>query len=209
MSNAEEQNSNVRYDDAEVYVIGSGHRQGGDNGGGGNKQRWRWLALLLTAVAVGLVVAFVFRQGGDDSNATVPLTESAADTIGKQEQPDDGTTEQTLSPVVVSTDKTTYDVADVMPEYPGGMKALIDFLSQNVSYPAEAKQRGEQGRVIVSFVVDATGTVCEATVKRSVTPTLDEEALRVVRAMPRWKPGTVDGQPVRVRFSIPISFQLK
>ena len=109
------------------------------------------------------------------------------------------------------SEETIYDSNDVeeKPQYPGGQEALWKFISQNLSYPAVAQENGVQGKVVVSFVVEANGVLSDIEIKRGVDPSLDREALRIVRAMPRWKPGKIKGVPVRVKQSIPISFNLK
>ena len=106
-----------------------------------------------------------------------------------------------------STEKT-FDVVENMPSYPCGRNAMIAFFSSNMKYPEAAKKKGIHGRVIVNFVVDKDGSITEAKVVRSVDPLLDKEALRLVYSMPKWNPGTMDGKPVRVRYSVPFIFRL-
>lgn len=101
-----------------------------------------------------------------------------------------------------------YDNAEVMPEYPGGAAAFMRYLAQNVKYPTVAQENGTQGIVVVQFVVDADGSVTNAHVITSVDPYLDEEALRVIKSMPRWTPGKLNGKPVRVKYTTPIKFRL-
>ena len=101
-----------------------------------------------------------------------------------------------------------YDNAEVMPEYPGGQVALMRYIAQNVKYPTVAQENGTQGIVVVQFVVDADGSVTNAHVITSVDPYLDEEALRVIKSMPRWTPGKLNGKPVRVTYTTPIKFRL-
>ena len=101
-----------------------------------------------------------------------------------------------------------FDVVEQMPEYPGGPKALMEFLNNNVQYPAEAEKAGIQGRVIATFVVEKDGSISNAKVVKSVDPLLDAEALRVIDAMPNWKPGMQNGKVVRVKYTIPLSFHL-
>ncbi len=101
------------------------------------------------------------------------------------------------------------NMAEQMPEYPGGQAALIRFLGENVKYPVEAKEKGIQGRAICQFVVERDGSISEVTVMRSSgDASLDAEAVRVVKSMPKWKPGKHEGKTVRVRYVIPINFQL-
>ena len=102
-----------------------------------------------------------------------------------------------------------FDVVEQMPQFPGGPAALMEYLSQNVKYPEEAYKNGTQGRVIATFVVEKDGSITEARIARSVDALLDAEALRVVNAMPKWKPGMQSGEPVRVKYTIPITFKLQ
>ena len=95
-----------------------------------------------------------------------------------------------------------------MPKFPGGMQAMMKYLSTNVKYPVEAQKKGVSGRVIIQFVVMEDGTLGQEKVVRGVDPLLDEEALRVVKAMPKWTPGVADGKTVKVRFTIPVMFSL-
>ena len=101
-----------------------------------------------------------------------------------------------------------FDVVEVMPQFPGGAPKLFEYLSQNIRYPKEAMESETQGRVIVSFVVCKDGSICDAKVVKSVSPALDAEGLRVISSMPNWTPGTQKGQPVNVKYTVPISFRL-
>ena len=102
-----------------------------------------------------------------------------------------------------------FDVVEGMPQFPGGEAALMRYLSQNIRYPKEAMEAKTQGRVIVQFVIEKDGSISGAHVVKSVNPQLDAEALRVVSAMPNWTPGTHNGQTVRVKYAVPISFRLE
>ena len=98
---------------------------------------------------------------------------------------------------------------EVMPSFPGGQKALMEYLAANVRYPDTMEDTCAQGRVVVNFVVERDGSITEPKVVKSVCQALDEEALRVVRAMPKWMPGKQFGECVRVRYMLPITFRLK
>ena len=102
-----------------------------------------------------------------------------------------------------------FDVVEEMPSFPGGQGALMSFLSSNIKYPVVAQENGVQGRVIVGFVVERDGSITDVKVMRSVDPSLDREAQRVVRAMPRWKPGKQNGSAVRVKYTVPVVFRLQ
>ena len=93
--------------------------------------------------------------------------------------------------------------------YPGGMGELMKFLSRNIKYPKEAQDKGIQGRVVLQFVVNKDGSICDSKVVKAVDPQLDAEALRVINAMPNWTPGKQKGEPVRTRFTLPVSFRLQ
>ena len=101
-----------------------------------------------------------------------------------------------------------FDVVEQMPEFPGGQEALMKFLSESVKYPKEAFKDGVQGRVVVQFVVEKDGSISEVEVVKKVNEHLDAEAVRVVNAMPKWKPGKQKGENVRVKYTLPISFRL-
>jgi TonB family protein len=105
-------------------------------------------------------------------------------------------------------DKKIYEVVETPPAYPGGIDALMKFMSENIKYPAEAVKDKIEGKVILGFVVDDTGKVTDIRVVRSVAPMLDAEAIRVVGLMPSWEPGKQKGIPVNVRFVLPVAFKL-
>lgn len=107
-----------------------------------------------------------------------------------------------------SSTKVYYEV-DEMPSFPGGLNGLMTFLAQNMVYPVTAQENGVQGRVTVSFVVETDGSITDVEVARSVDPFLDREAMRIVKAMPKWTPGKKDGKPVRVKYTIPVVFRLQ
>jgi protein TonB len=96
-----------------------------------------------------------------------------------------------------------------MPEFPGGDLALRKFLANSVKYPEIAQENGVQGKVFVNFVVDTNGGISNVKVARGVDASLDKEAIRVVRSMPKWIPGKQGGQAVRVSFTVPINFVLQ
>lgn len=105
-------------------------------------------------------------------------------------------------------DEVVFEVVEQMPDFPGGMQALMEYLSKNVKYPVKAYENKTQGRVIVSFVVKKDGSISNTEIIRSVDQYLDKEAERVIAAMPKWKPGKQRGQAVNVRFTVPVMFKL-
>ena len=108
-----------------------------------------------------------------------------------------------------TSDNQVFDIVEQMPSFPGGDGSMMGWLSSNVKYPAVAEENGVQGRVIVRFVVGKDGSISNTSISRSVDPSLDKEALRVVKAMPRWIPGKQKGKPVSVWMTIPVTFQLQ
>ena len=102
-----------------------------------------------------------------------------------------------------------FDVVEEMPSFPGGQGAVMQYLASHIKYPVVAQENGVQGRVIVSFVVERDGSISDVRVARSVDPSLDREAQRVVKSMPRWKPGKQNGSAVRIKYTVPVVFRLQ
>jgi protein TonB len=102
-----------------------------------------------------------------------------------------------------------FDVVEQMPSFPGGMGALMQYLSSHIKYPVVAEENGIQGRVICTFIVERDGSITDTRVARSVDPSLDKEAVRVINSMPRWIPGKQNGTACRVKFTLPVTFKLQ
>ena len=102
-----------------------------------------------------------------------------------------------------------FDVVEQMPSYPGGNGALMQYLSSHIKYPVIAEENGIQGRVICTFIVERDGSITDVRIAKSVDPSLDKEAVRVVSSMPKWIPGKQDGKPVRVEYTFPVTFRLQ
>ncbi len=107
-----------------------------------------------------------------------------------------------------NSDQKTYDKVEVKPEYPGGMKALGQFFSENIKYPEAAKKKGISGKVYISFVIDKKGNITKAELKKGIGHGCDEEALRIVNLMPNWAPGKNKGKAVKVSMVLPVEFKL-
>ncbi len=101
-----------------------------------------------------------------------------------------------------------YNVIDQMPEFPGGMDKLLQFINDNMKYPTKAQTEGIQGRVVVQFIVDENGYIIEPNIVRSIEPSLDKEALRIIKMLPQWKPGILKGKAVKVKYTVPVTFKL-
>ena len=107
-------------------------------------------------------------------------------------------------------EEVVFVIVETMPEFPGGQQALFKYLSENVKYPAIAQENGIQGRVICQFVVNKDGAIVDVEVVRSGgDPSLDKEAVRVIKSMPKWKPGKQRGKAVRVKYTVPVNFRLQ
>jgi periplasmic protein TonB len=117
--------------------------------------------------------------------------------------------EQVQEEVQEDVKEEVFIIVEEMPEFPGGEAALRAHIAKSIEYPVIAQENGIQGKVYVTFVVDKDGGVSDAKVVRGVDPSLDKEALRVVMALPKWKPGKQRGKPVRVSYTVPISFVLQ
>ena len=134
-------------------------------------------------------------QSSEQKEESVPTDVTKAE---KQEQVQvEAEDEDTLE-----NGEQVFRVVEVMPKFPGGDAELLKFIAKNVKYPQESQNKGEQGRVICSFVVTKD-------VIRGISPALDQEAVRVLQMMPRWTPGTQRGEPVAVKYTVPITFKLQ
>ena len=106
--------------------------------------------------------------------------------------------------------KKSWDcIPETMPQFPGGLGVMMKYLAANIKYPASAVKAKKQGRVIVTFIVQKDGSVTHAKIAKSVDPELDAEALRIVKGMPKWTPGTQNGKPVNVKYTLPVNFSLQ
>lgn len=119
------------------------------------------------------------------------------------------TTVNAQKTVVAQKNQEVFDVVEQMPEYPGGIQALFEYLQQNVKYPEDAVKQKIEGRVIATFVVETDGSINNVEVVKPAFPSLDAEAVRVLSAMPKWTPGMQSGKVVRVKYTVPINFNMK
>ena len=118
--------------------------------------------------------------------------------------------EKVVAEVPPAVEETkVYDVVEQMPSFKGGESALMNYLKNAIHYPAIAEENGIQGRVVCTFVVERDGSITDVKVARSVDPSLDKEATRVIKSMPKWIPGKQNGSAVRVKFTLPVTFKLQ
>lgn len=186
--------------------------------------RWQMLkALAIVPVAACAVAAFASPVAEQATRTiereTERVTERMAGSLAMETLPVQSavtvTEQKTVSDAVPELaahdgdDDKVFDKVDNMPEFPGGSMALMEFLRDNVKYPKGAFERNVQGRVIVGFVVDRDGSVTDVHAFKPLDEELDAEAVRVISAMPKWTPGMVKGEPVRVKYFVPVIFRLK
>ena len=164
--------------------------------------RWALAKSLCLIPAVGTAICLAACIGNDESKGTKDNTE-AKDTTTV----DNIEVETTVS--LLGSTNTTADKSLVLAEYPGGIEGLMRFLGSNIKYPQKALDRGVEGQVLVEFVIDRDGSVCDVKPKHRIDPLLDDEAVRAVKNMPKWKPGTKDGKNVRIKYILPVSFRLQ
>jgi len=137
------------------------------------------------------VAAVTFDQGSDEGQQVLQLNQKVVDEV-----PDETATK-------------VFEVVEQMPTFPGGDAALMSFLSKNIKYPVIAEENGIQGRVVATFVVERDGSITDVKVIKSVDPSLDKEAVRVLKTMPKWIPGKQNGSAVRVKYTVPVTFRLQ
>lgn len=132
-----------------------------------------------------------------------------AEEVAKNEKNGPESAQQPQTAAKDNTEEPVFTVVEEMPEYPGGMSEFMKFIAQNIKYPADALQGKVEGRVIARFVVCKDGSISDIEIMRSVSPSLDAEAVRVLKLMPKWKPGRQRGKAVPVKFTVPVTFRLE
>ncbi len=135
------------------------------------------------------------------------------DILSSEDNANEAQVQTYVAPVEVEEEEESaqqiFTVVEEMPKFPGGDAELLQFIAKSIKYPVIAQENGIQGRVICSFVVNRDGSVVDAEIVRGVDPSLDKEALRVIGTMPKWSPGKQRGKPVRVKYTVPITFRLQ
>ena len=157
-----------------------------------------------------LTVTSYDADGTPRNNFFICETERRGDTSRYSIEPFSisGSLFETLLDVATSKEDTVYQICEIMPQYTGGEEAMMKYVAENIKYPQEAKDKNIAGRVFVSFVVEKDGSVSDVKVVRGIGGGCDEEAARVIKGMPKWKPGMQKGKPVRVNYMMPIFFKL-
>ena len=145
----------------------------------------------------------------NESPTNTQLTPRDGETISPSASVNEGVPAKSDVIIGKDADEKIYDVVSQMPSFPGGSSGLMQYISNNIVYPPVCEENEIQGRVICSFVVETDGSISNVSVSKSVDPALDKEALRIIRSMPKWNPGKDKDKPVRVKYTVPITFRLQ
>ena len=133
-----------------------------------------------------------FDQGSDEGQEVLKQNQVVVEQVEQKEE-----------------ETKVFEVVEQMPQFPGGDAALMQYLSSHIKYPVVAEENGIQGRVVCTFVVERNGSISDVRVVKSVDPSLDKEAVRVIKGMPNWIPGKQNGSAVRVKYTVPVTFRLQ
>jgi len=167
------------------------------------------LPLIFLLAAANSVYATQNESGSEQSDESAPNVRSEEDLLSPALYGRETDNMQEPPPVKKKGNEEPFVVVENPPEFPGGYEALMKFLADNVQYPKEAQEKGIQGRVICNFVVMKDGSITDVNVVQGVDPLLDAEAVRVLKLMPKWTPGTQRGRAVNVRVTVPVVFRLE
>jgi len=138
------------------------------------------------------ISSVTFDQGSDEGQEVLKQNQVVVEKVEEKEE-----------------ETKVFEVVEQMPQFPGGDAALMQYLSSHIKYPAVAEENGIQGRVVCTFVVERNGSITDVRVVKSVDPSLDKEAVRVIKSMPNWIPGKQNGSAVRVKYTVPVTFRLQ
>ena len=170
---------------------------------------WKY-ALILPVLAILLFFNSALQMKAEPGNEMNTVQQAPAKTQVKpvatiQQAPP----QKAQNNPVTKNGKQIYSHVEVMPSFPGGTEALLKWLGANIQYPKEAQEKGIQGRVILRFIVTSDGSVKDVEVVKGLDPVCDQEAVRVVKLMPKWIPGKQNGKEVDVYYSLPVTFKLE
>lgn len=154
-------------------------------------------------------VQFTALEAVDEPVEEPPPTQEILEETTAATTTEEGEKGEEPPPVVVEEEVMLFAAVEEKPEFPGGEKKFYEYLGKNMNYPEMDKEAGNSGRVFVEFLIDKDGSIAEVKVLRGVSPGLDKEAARVIKAMPKWNPGKQNGRPVKVRYVIPVNFTLR
>ena len=165
----------------------------------------------ILSISVGLVVLTCCSGTAKKMESQSPLAERSVGIEAEEMTASNDSAEYIPLPLIIEEPREDicWDVVEEMPVFPGGTEALFDFLANNVQYPPMAEDVCIQGRVIITLVIDKDGSVTEPQVVKSLDPAFDQEALRVVKRMPKWTPGKQNGKAAKVKYTLPVTFRLE
>ncbi len=162
--------------------------------------------VLVPALAIGIAVVSIPAVASVISGASETTLLDSDSKVSKISANTESLAEMRAS--APASDNKVFTAAEKPAEFPGGIEAMMKWLQYNVKYPKEAEKAGEQGKAVVKFTVNKDGSISNATIEKSVSPSIDKEALRVVTSMPKWKPAENGGKKVACWFTLPVSFRL-
>jgi len=154
-------------------------------------------------------VQFTALEAVDEPVEEPPPTQEVLAEVVASTTTEEGEKGEEAPPAVVEDEIMLFAAVEEKPEFPGGEKKFYEYLGKNMKYPPMEAEQGITGRVFVEFLIDKDGSIAEVKALRGVSPGLDKEAVRVIKAMPKWTPGKQNGRPVRVRYVIPVNFNLR
>lgn len=169
----------------------------------GNSNKRKSYIITAIIIFIGLIAWIGYNLSKDNYNV------QSYEDIEQQSEAKQAETEESFVHINKEYGEDVYDVVEEMPSFPGGMQALMQYLNSNISYPVIAEENGIQGRVICSFIVGEDGHIDNIRIEKSIEPSLDKEAIRVIKSMPNWEPGKQNGCPVRVKYTLPVTFRLE
>ena len=179
-----------------------------------NKKQFRhlWVRVVVLAAAVMFSCGTAMAQNTQSQRQRKPTSQVVKPQTQKSPRQKSATAAkvmQTENAQRQEKSNKVYDAVEVPPSFPGGPEAMLSWIYDHINYPPIAQENNISGRVVVQIIVEKDGSVSNVNVVRSIDPSLDREAVRVVSSMPKWTPGKVKGSPVRVRYTLPVAFKLQ
>lgn len=209
--------------DDSVFCEHCGKKIGEDTPNATNNEKKKlamWIGIAVAAVVAVLLLVLLIGKGGN--SAEIPLVIAEEEPLPppppEPEEPESWENSERIEVPTVADDEVeevsvsddkVFSIVETDPEFPGGMEALYQYLASNLHYPQLARDNGITGKVYVTFVVEKDGRVTNPRILRDIGGGCGDEAIRVVKSMPRWSPGKQRGKPVRVQFNLPVGFDLK
>ena len=174
-------------------------------------KRTKLIGYIIVALILVVIVTIVVVANSDLEPTKNDTQPELSDYEQERLNPGSGTIvpeEEEIPETIGMPDDNAVDFAEVEPQFPGGESEMVQFIQDNVTYPELSREMGEEGTVYVQFVVGTDGSIENVRVLKGVSELLDKEAVRVIKKMPKWTPGMQEGEPIRVRYQIPIKFSI-